>query len=249
MEKDIFDYIDEEPIKKKRSPGIVWNVLTTLVILSVLCVVVVFLTIYTNPNSSINPYPPPTMPVVMVMPTITPTPRQRLPATWTPEVPPTQVPTQIIEPTATLPPLEEPTATIEGAAPSESDMPFVLHDGNPNYVPNLYHADLGCNWMGIGGQVISLNGAPVIGVVVKLGGQIAGQSLDLVTVSGIATQYGPAGYEFDLTDIVSGPTASSQSMWVQLVDQASLPMSDKIYFDTFEDCDQNTTLIYFKQAR
>ena len=248
MEKDIFDYIEEEPKPKKRA-GLVWNILTTLVILMVLCVVGVFLTIYTNPTSVINLYPPPTMPVIMVLPTATPTPRQILPATWTPGIPPTEVPTQAPPPTATLPPLEEPTATTEGETNPSSDMPFVLHEGNPNYVPNLYHADLGCNWMGVGGQVISLNGAPVTGVVVKLGGQIAGQPLDLVTISGIATQYGPAGYEFDLTDFVTGPITSNGSMWVQLLDQASLPMSDQIYFDTFEDCDKNTIIIYFKQAR
>ena len=249
MEKDIFDYMDEESNKKKRKPGLLWNILTTLVLLMVVCVVGISAIIFTNPNSFLNPLPPPTLPTVMVLPTVTPTPRQILPATWTPEIPPTQEATQPPEPTATLPPFEEPTATTEGVENPTSDMPFVLHDGNPQYIPNLYHTDLGCNWMGVGGQVLSLNGAPVTGIVIKLGGRIAGQDLDLVTISGIATQYGPAGYEIDLTDAVSGPTASSASLWVQLLDQASLPMSDKIYFDTFEDCDKNTIIIYFKQVR
>jgi hypothetical protein len=251
MEKDIFDYMDDESNKKKRKPGLLWNILTTLVLFMVVGVVVIFAIIFTNPNSFLNPLPLPTLPEVMVLPTVTPTPRQILPATWTPVVAPTLEPTQPPKPSATLPPLEEPTATTEGVENTTSDMPFVLHDGNPQYIPNLYHSDLGCNWMGIGGQVLSLNGAPVTGVVIKLGGQIAGQVLDedFFTISGIATQYGPAGYEFDLTKFVSGPTASSASLWVQLLDQASLPMSDKIYFDTFEDCDKNTIIIYFKQVR
>jgi len=250
MEKDVFDYTDPEPKgSKKNYRALVWNILTALVLIMVLCVGAVFLTIFLNPTSSWNPFPAATMPPVAVFNTPTPTPRQIMPPTWTPVLVPTSEPTKTPEPTVTLPPLDEPTATIEGEATQTSGMPFVLHDNNPQYISNLYHADLGCNWMGIGGQIISLNGAPVMGIVIKLGGKLAGQTVDLVTVSGIATQYGPAGYEFDLTDIVTGPTASKASLWIQLLDQASLPMSNQIYFDTFEDCEKNTIIIYFKQVR
>jgi len=250
MEKDVFDFADDEPVKTQQNRTLlVWNILTALVLILMLCVGVVFLTIFANPTSGMNPFPPLTLPARAILNTPTPTPRQILPPTWTPEVTSTSEPTNTPEPTATLPPLDEPTATVEGAATQPSDMPFVLHDGNPQYIPNLYHADLGCNWMGVGGQIISLNGAPVTGMVVKLGGRLAGQNVDLVTISGIATQYGPAGYEFDLTDIVTTPTASTGSMWVQLLDQASLPMSNQINFDTFEDCEKSTVIIYFKQVR
>jgi hypothetical protein len=58
--------------------------------------------------------------------------------------------------------------------------------------------------------------------------------------------YGPGGYEFELGE---GPVASTQTLWVQLLDQAMLPLSDKIYFDTFSECDKNLILINFNQVR
>ena len=212
MDKDVFDYIDEEDGSADRT-NMVWNILTIVVLVMALCVGVVFLTIFVNPNAGINPFPPPTIPVAMALDTLTPTPKQVLPPTWTLTPTDTLVPTitDTPQPTMTLVPITEATATETTPGAAQSEMPFVLHDGNPQYIPNLYHAELGCNWMGVGGQVLSLNGAPVTGVVIKLGGQLAGQNVEKVTVSGIATKYGPAGYEFDLTDIVNGPTASSFS--------------------------------------
>ncbi len=246
MEKDVFAYLDEDEGKSGPSPTLIWNILTVVVLLATLCVGGVFLTILVNPNAGINPFPPPTLPPTLALDTPTPTPKQILPPTWTPTPLPA---TETSTPTATLAPAVIATATPEATAEGSGSMPFVLHEGNPQYIPNLYHAELGCNWMGVGGQVLSLNGAPVTGVVVRLGGQLGGQPVDLVTVSGIATKYGPAGYEFDLTEIVNGPTASTQSLWVQLLDQAGLPMSDPIYFDTYADCDKSTIIVYFKQVK
>ena len=250
MDKDVFDYIDEDGDSTDRT-NLIWNILTVVVLVIALCVGVIFLTVFINPNAGINPFPPPTFPVAMELDTLTPTPKQVLPPTWTMTPTETLIPTitNTPEPTVTLAPINDATATETTEAEEESDMPFVLHEGNPQYIPNLYHAELGCNWMGVGGQVLSLNGAPVTGVVVKLGGQLAGQDVEKVTVSGIATKYGPAGYEFDLTDIVNEPTASSFSLWVQLLDQAGLPMSDQIFFDTFQECEKSTIIIYFKQVK
>lgn len=257
MDKDVFDYIDEDEESPDRT-DLVWNIATIVIIVITLCVGVLFLTVLLNPNAGINPFPPPTLPVAMELDTLTPTPKQVLPPTWTITPTETLVPTETFTPEPTETPIQATEATVpettegvvvEEQPPTENEMPFVLHEGNPQYIPNLYHAELGCSWMGVGGQVLSLNGAPVTGVVVKLGGQIAGQPVDLVTVSGIATKYGPAGYEFDLSELVEGPTASSHSMWVQLLDQAGLPMSDQIYFDTYGECDQSTIIIYFKQVK
>jgi hypothetical protein len=68
----------------------------------------------------------------------------------------------------------------------------------------------------------------------------------MVTISGTAPQYGQAGYEFKLAD---QPIDSVQSLYVQLLDQADLPLSEKYYFDTFNDCEKNLVLINFKQIR
>ena len=53
-------------------------------------------------------------------------------------------------------------------------------------------------------------------------------------------------YEFVLGDT---PIPSTQLLWVQLFDQAMLPLSEQINFDTFEECDKNLILINFNQVR
>jgi hypothetical protein len=260
MEKDIFDYVEEE--EEQQGPAntdMVWNILTIVVLVMTLCVGIGFLTVFINPNVGLNPFPPPTMPQALAFDTPTPTPKQILPPTWTATttaVPPTETPSPTLAPTDTI--VVGMTATTapegedgqpEGGGQPSGDMSYVLMDGNPQYLPNLFHAEMGCNWFGVGGQTISLNSAPVTGVVVNLGGELAGETLDLVTITGIATQYGPAGYEFDLTEYVNGPVATSQSLWIQILDQAGNPLSDKIYFDTFEDCEKSTIVIYMKQTK
>ena len=83
----------------------------------------VFFMIYTDPESPLNPAPPPTMPVLIVLPTSTAT-QRALPATWTPTVvtvTPSVAPTTGIQ--ATLPlGTTEPTPTRDLSASA----PFVL---------------------------------------------------------------------------------------------------------------------------
>ena len=45
------------------------------------------------------------------------------------------------------------------------------------------------------------------------------------------------------------PIASNNSLWVQLINQAGTPISDKVFFSTYESCTQNLILIDFKQTR
>jgi len=64
--------------------NIAWNILAVLALLAIIVLAFGFLTIYSNPNSSLNPYPPPTVPANVVIPSSTMTPIF-LPATWTPQ--------------------------------------------------------------------------------------------------------------------------------------------------------------------
>ena len=85
------------------------------------------------------------------------------------------------------------------------------------------------------------------GQQVRIGGVLAGAVVDGLTLTGLTTAYGTVGfYEFPMGD---EPVASQQSVWVQLIDQGGLPMSDKIYFDTFDNCDKNLIFVNFKQVR
>jgi hypothetical protein len=86
----------------------------------------------------------------------------------------------------------------------------------------------------------------VLYLSIKLGGSLNGEAIELITISGTAAQYGPSGFEFKLGD---APVDSTQSLYVQLLDQADLPLSDKFYFDTFNDCQKNLVLVNFRQIR
>jgi hypothetical protein len=62
-----------------------WDILSVLLLLATVGVVMFVVQIFIDPSGSMNPFPVPTMPSVLVLPTRTSTPL-RLPATWTPAV-------------------------------------------------------------------------------------------------------------------------------------------------------------------
>jgi hypothetical protein len=86
----------------------------------------------------------------------------------------------------------------------------------------------------------------MVGITVQLGGSFNRGTLYQLSLTGTALQYGPAGYEFTVAD---QPVNSSQAVWVQLLDQSGIPLSNRIYFDTFNDCSRNLILINFRQIR
>jgi hypothetical protein len=61
----------------------IWDVFAMVTLFAVVVVGIIFLQIFANPYSAVNPFPPPTMPAALALPTHTITPRS-LPATWTP---------------------------------------------------------------------------------------------------------------------------------------------------------------------
>jgi len=104
----------------------------------------------------------------------------------------------------------------------------------------------GCNWQGVGGTVDDQNSGPIIGIVVRLAGSYDGRAVELTTISGISPEYGKSGFEFVLGDT---PIDSSDRIYVQLLDQAGLPLSEEIYIDTSSDCKENLVLVRFKKNR
>jgi len=250
---DSFDYVDAQ--KSPSASGgsdLVWNILTTLVLLATVILGVVFLTILINPKASLNPFPPPTLPERYVSPTASSTARIVMPATWTPEptLEPSSTPTP--KPTSTVfltevpsgPITETPTAT-PTLKPGQFN--FVLQQGSPQAIPNVIRAEAGCNWMGVAGQAFSLNRSPVVGLFIQLGGTLNGKLFEtLLSMTGTAIEYGQGGYEFVISD---KPVDSNKTLWVQLIDQANLPLSDKVYFNTYADCQKNLILINFNQVK
>jgi hypothetical protein len=246
---DAFDYVETQQTPRRNYTGLIFNILTILILIGVLCLGAFFLMIFINPQVGYNPFPPPTRVQPIALPTSTPTPPILLDPTWTPTLPP--------EPSATAPPrptntplfIDSPTVSNETpqATLTPGGMSFVLQQGSPKAIGNIYDLNAGCDWMGVGGQALDMSGAPVVGLIVQLGGAVDGRTFDnVVGMTGTALQLGPGGFVFQLAD---RPVSSQGALWVQLLDQQLLPLSDKIYFDTYPDCGQNLIVIQLNQVK
>jgi hypothetical protein len=99
-----------------------WDVLTLLVVLATAAIGIIYLLIFTNPTASYNPFPPPTMPAALVIPTTTPAPPTEIPVSSpTSEAQPTETPT--VEPVEPSPTAEQAPAVEDTATP----VPTITH--------------------------------------------------------------------------------------------------------------------------
>lgn len=126
--------------------------------------------------------------------------------------------------------------------PVRHDHEYAFQPGSPAYLTNFTHADVGCNWMGIAGQVFGRDGNPVIGFTVDVTGEHNGSIIAASGVTGEAQAYGLGGYEAYISDL---PFASSGVIQITLrnrdLTQIALPVS----LTTYADCMQNLILINF----
>lgn len=238
--------------RRRRSFNLVWNILAILMLMLTICVGVFLLQIFLNPYSTWNPFPPPTL--IPMPPTLTPTITLRvvLEPSWTPTI---AIPTQTFTPrptntalvSATPSVLPSFTATMIAATATPGDFAFALMDGSPQWIAGAtFHPELGCDWIGVAGQVEGLNGDPILYQFIHLGGILEGQEVGEVVATGTAPAIGPGGFEFIIAPRL---VATTGSLWIQMEDIQGLPMSDRIYFDTFADCEQNLVIIYLQQVR
>lgn len=251
---DEMEYPEYRPAKLEK----LWNGLTLVALLATLAAVVVILVIYNDPKSVVNPFPPPALPEEIVLPTATAT----QPPTLTPTLPPASTPTTQITPAATDLPSTIPSPTVEVLVIPVTPSPIqplqpTLEEPQPNRFAfelqsppqalsaNLYVPDRDCSWMGVAGRVFDIDGRPVKGIRVAVTGYLGFNKIDLLSLSGTALQYGPSGYEFTLSDT---SIASTRRLSIQLFDQSDLPLSPKISFDTYAECEINLILIDFKQV-
>jgi hypothetical protein len=238
--------------RARRNDGkdLTWNVLTVLVWLGMAFMVMAFVTILFNPNSALNPLRAPEAPTLVsavqiptMTPSSTPTPdvltKTPSPTPVTPTATATLTRTPTPTATETVTPGPSPTATIH------SLYPFILR-GETKVIDAATFPDHDTCKLWVAGQAYDLQGAPMVGITVMLGGYMDGKNLYQLSLTGTALQYGQAGYEFTIAD---RPVKSRQSVWVELFDQAMIPLSAKVYFDTVEDCGQNLILINFRQVR
>lgn len=229
--------------RKKRAAT--WNILTVVVILATICLLYYFVTLFRDPRSWMNPFKPEPSPTVFYTATSTITPIQQ-PPTWTP--------TETIKPADTR--TRAPTWTPYGWVPSETftltpsetktpaitDTPMPASAEITYYPSTQYHPSSGCEWMGVAGVVLGLDGTPLQFQTIQLGGMLDEVVISQLKLSGSAPLYGDSGFEFELGN---QPIASTESIWIQLFDNTGSAMTERIFFDTFEDCSQNLVMVTF----
>ena len=241
-----------EPKVKRKSP--IWNILTVLVLLSTCGVLYYFFTIFTNPYSRLNLFPPVPLPTKLLTasPTSTYIP---LEPTWTstatiqPSPSRTKAPTwtllpELVTPLFTYTPTEKPNSGTETITPTP--MPATAEI---TYMDSTtIHPDLACDWMGVGGKVVDMEGKPVVFQTVQLSGTLNGKPVNQMVLSGhdANAAYGSSGFEFTLG---TKPVATTQELWIMLFDNTGQPLTSKIYLDTFTECDKNLIMVVFTKNR
>ena len=239
------------PNKAVKNLDGLWNALSVTVLAAALVLGGAMAWIFLQPGAPVNPFPPPTLPAVVTLaPDATGTP---IPATPTPTPTATQTPippTPTATPTITVEvilatPGSEPTPT---PTPTEPDSAYAFTIvGQPEAIDSTnYHPELGCNFLGIAGQVFDLRGSPVLGIRVQVNGWLGDEYILLYGMSGLAQAYGIGGYELKLAET---PAASRGDLFIRLLDQQGIPLSDRIYFDTYADCARNLVIVQFQQVR
>lgn len=183
----------------------------------------------------------PTQPPATDFPTATETPGE---ATLTPEPFKSEtpyVPTGMAEltPTATATPSPGPTST---RTPVVSDKYYILQEGVPRLIENFTKPTAGCNWMGVAGQVFGAGGVPMKNMVVVVSGELDGQIIDAVGLTGLDSAYGSGGYEIQIS---SRAVTSTGELFAQLFDINGMELSIPYAFDTSDKCTENLVLINF----
>ncbi len=142
------------PPKKVNTKSLFWNVLTILALLSICCLGFYFVTIYLNPNSPYNPFPPPALPTQFQTSTPTSTIVQ-LPATWTPTVTAQPSPSRTRAATWTpLPGMITPSITPTPGTPTITLTPMPAAAEITYKASTEKHPESGCEWLGVGGRVL-----------------------------------------------------------------------------------------------
>ena len=243
---DNFD-LKPEP-KKFNVMSLIWNFLTIVVVLGIFYVIYYFLTIFINPHTPLNPFPPAPLPTLYQTATPTATvaviPRE---ATWTSTATIAPAATRTKAPTWTLlPQLVTQTDTPPAPLASDTATPMPASVDITYLASTEFHPDKDCNWLGVAGKVLGTDGKPVLYMEVLLGGTLDGKTINYVILSGNALAYGPSGFEQALSD---HPIASTHALWIQLLDNTAKPLTDKIFFDTYSTCTQNLVMAVFTRNR
>ncbi|MBT3239904.1 MAG: hypothetical protein HON98_04605 [Chloroflexi bacterium] len=235
---DQFDFIEEEkkkPKRRKNFSGFIWSMGALYFMCMAVFLVGYFAMIYIDPQSPYNLFPAPTS-----TPTAPPNPMDILNPTLTYTPPPTVTP-MVVFPTATaratdVGPTVEPTElVVEGTF-------FDVQEGSPVWAEHFSGV---CDSMYVGGVVLDIDGAPMMDVLIQLGGTVGDQPLyEELVFPGQAPQFGESGFEFDLGE----PQETPGTAYLIVLDEDGNIISGYLFFPTMEDCSQNLTIFNIVQT-
>jgi hypothetical protein len=152
----------------------------------------------------------------------------------------TATPTTTATPAAT----DTPTPTYTPTA-----VPYSLQLMNPYYLKNFTHDDLGCDWLGVAGQVFNIEGQVQKDIVIRAGGEIDGNPVVEEMTMPLAEPdndlaYGPGGFELTLAVTLAD---SESEVWIQLFNLEGDTLSEKVFLTTYDDCQKNLILLNFME--
>jgi hypothetical protein len=253
--------------RKMRRQDAILNTVSACLAGATLILLAWFVLIFLNPRIPINPFPPLGSGTIFNGAPVNPVPFDATPAGLAPTAGvPVKIatPTVILTPTQSIPPTPNftPTATLQSVAeilgptstlavnPSPTRAgyvyPYMLQGQPAAIAASIFAPDRGCKWMGIGGQAFDRQGRPAAGLRVWMNGTFNGAAVNVNTLTGTALRYGQAGYEFTLAD---RPVASKAVLYVRLMDQEEVQISERVQIETYEDCSRSLTIVNFVQVK
>lgn len=175
-------------------------------------------------------------------PTVTATPTATITDTPAPTLTPSLTFTPSISPTLT--PSYTPTGPTPTPTLTEIPYPFKLRESPPRIVQNFANS-AGCNWQGIGGQVLSFDGSDYrnSNLVVRAF-KSSSEALDRTAKIGSNTLYGNTGWEIALE---TGITDDVYFVQLETINGSKISPTYQIKFPA--SCDQNVAVLNFIQTR
>lgn len=117
--------------------------------------------------------------------------------------------------------------------------------GQPGAInADIIYPNANCSWMGIAGQVTDARGNPIVGLYIQVG--VFENDEIRETLSGLFPIYGESGYEITIARPVQ---EIDYPLWIQLLNEAHVPVSEKTYFKPSKNCDRSLILINFAKIR
>jgi hypothetical protein len=250
----------------------IYDMITVIFLVLTVSMAGVVMLIVSDPYTALNPLPPPTIPAIMVIPTLTPssTPTATATITATPTITPTATATATVTWTPTATGTSTPTITPTQVLSGSAEQPIAVgsslaplddgsgtriplsQTGTPIQIPTLspfpftaLDPRYEANNGDQGCQWLSIAGT-VTGLnnesLPGLAVEINGEDFNQVVFSGSAARMGPAGFEFNL-----GAAPRKATYTLRLLGPTGGPVSDYIYVDSGNTCQTNVAIVEFIQ--